>query len=975
MNRTFSLFLILLLASLACRFTASDSKPANIDAPTRTPSPTMEKTLNFSAVDSHINAFLSQKNLDGAALIVTDSNGEVVYQRNYGANFDENTVVPIASATKWLTGATVMTLVDDGLISSLDDPVSKYLPYFADKGAKSDITILQMLAFTSGLPDHIEVQDDPNITQQDECAYVAENVELLRDPGTGFEYGGLQEELAACVAETVTGKPFREIMQERLLDPLGMTDTQLANMVNRNPRNPDYASANPLTSGGIYSDASDLIKFSQMILAGGSYNGNQILAPETVQAMAADQTFGIPLYKTIWAGEAENQWRYGLGNWVQVLDPTDNSPEEEAKRIVSSEGAFGASEWVDFDLQYAAAFTIWARPGAETTAFVNDLKNLVSEAVESAASPPEPAAVQEAYATLMDEQRNREIKVKAFFSEKQTSPLPLVLLSHGFGETYDSYDYLAEYLASQGYVVLAINHPDRDRAAYDAQGIAALANPQLFDTSPQDIRFVLYMVMADGVPVVAGKVDKARIGVAGHSFGSTNALQMAGLTLDSPAGDDISYRDPRILAAVAMSPQIGSVGSAGGAERYGIHEFSWDAVKTPALLLWGAEDTGFGATAQDPNARNIAYESIPGADTFKAVIAGAEHHAFTETEPWYQAGERDARHHAWIQEMITTFFDAHLLGDEQARAWLVNNEMQTLTNGEVQQASKAAPVTASPAAAGDIASIETFTLLDAARDKNLQMRITFPGAAGIYPVIILSHYSGGTKDSLLDLQTGWANAGYVVISPDHSDSPNVGGTRGEYDLEDRAKDLSFIIESLALIENGNPSLQGKINNGSIGVAGQYLGAHTASLLGGADFGRIGKTYKNENVDAILLMSPTGTGEGFTESSWLGVDIPMMVITGSNDHSSRTDHRPQWRAEPFQYSCPGDKHLLFIEGLDYTYGGLTTNTRADETIIQSLEPGITAFWNAYLLGDPAAESFLKSEELNNMTSGGVDSSWK
>jgi CubicO group peptidase (beta-lactamase class C family) len=354
--------------------------------------------MDFSDVDAHIDTYVNKNNLDGASLVVTDSGGNIIYQKNYGANFDEYTVVPIASATKWLTGATVMTLVEDGLIQSLDDPVSKYLPYFVDKGAKSEITIRQMLAFTSGLPGHTEAQDDPHITQQDECAFVAENVELLRDPGTGFEYGGLQMEIAACVAEVVTGQPYREIMQERLLDPLGMTDTQLANLVNRNPRNPDYTSANPLTPGGVYSNASDLIKFSQMILAGGSYNGNQVLSPETVQAMTADQTFGVPLNKTIWPGEAKNQWRYGLGNWVQVLDPIDNSPEEEARRLVSSEGVFGTSEWVDFDLQYAAAFTIWATKSLETVTFVNDLKNLVSEAVASGSSQSEAPSNQEDYA-------------------------------------------------------------------------------------------------------------------------------------------------------------------------------------------------------------------------------------------------------------------------------------------------------------------------------------------------------------------------------------------------------------------------------------------------------------------------------------------------------------------------------------------------------------------------------------------------
>jgi CubicO group peptidase (beta-lactamase class C family) len=338
---------------------------------------------DFFVVDAYINDFVKEKKLDGATLIVKNKDGNTLYQKNYGSNFDENTVVPIASATKWLTGAAIMTLVEDGHIHSLDDPVSKYLPYFVDQGAKSRMTIRQMLAFTTGLPGNNSVMADPNITQQEECQHVAEHVDLLLNPGTGFEYGGLQMEIAACVAEVVTGQTYREIIQERLFDPLEMKNTRIANLVNNNPRNPDFESANPRTPGGIYTNSKDLIKFSQMILAGGVYNGQRILSEETVRAMMMDQTFGVPLERTIWPGDAASQWRYGLGNWVQVLDPTDNSPEEETKRLLSSEGAFGTSEWVDFDLQYAAVFTIWARPGKPTTAFVNDLKNLVSEAVAS----------------------------------------------------------------------------------------------------------------------------------------------------------------------------------------------------------------------------------------------------------------------------------------------------------------------------------------------------------------------------------------------------------------------------------------------------------------------------------------------------------------------------------------------------------------------------------------------------------------
>jgi len=422
---------------------------------------------NFLAVDSHINSFIQNMNVNGASIIVKDYKGNIIYKKNYGSDFDENTVVTIASATKWLTGATIMTLVEEGLIQSLDDPVSKYLSYFKNKGEKSNITIRQMLAFTSGLPEHHSIQDYPNITQQQECAYIAQNVALLRSPGTGFEYGGLQEELAACVAEVVTGKPFRTIMQERLLDPLEMNDTKLANLVNRNPNNPDFLSANPLTSGGIYTNSSSLIKFSQMILAGGVYNGKRIISEETVKAMKADQTYGVPIYRTIWTGDAEIQWRYGLGNWVQVLNPKNNYLEDEEKRLISSEGAFGTSEWVDFDLQYAAAFTIWAKVGEETTAFVNALKNLVSEAVETELSDNSKSLP--VCRELIPSDTDSAISL---WNEPHIVCSPgkgnmsgeLFVFLPGTGATPQDYNYLIKAAAEAGMHVIGLRYPN-DRSA------------------------------------------------------------------------------------------------------------------------------------------------------------------------------------------------------------------------------------------------------------------------------------------------------------------------------------------------------------------------------------------------------------------------------------------------------------------------------------------------------------------------------
>jgi len=335
----------------------------------------------FSDVDNLVNKMLQDLSLEGASLIVKDKRGQTIYQKNYGSNFDETTVVPIASASKWLAGATVMSLVDESLIDSINDPISKYLPYFKNKGEKSDVTIRQTLAFTTGFPDNHRIQGNPDVTQQQECAFIAKNVNLLRDPGTGFHYGGLQEEIAGCVAEVVTGKPYAEIFQEKILDPLGMVDTQIANLVNRNPRNPDFESENPRVPGGVFSNAQDLIKFSSMILNHGTYNGKRILSKETINEMKKDQTFDVPLEVTFWPEAVAHRWHYGLGNWVQILNPKDDSLEEENKRMLSSEGALGTIEWVDFDLEYAAVFTVWGKAG-QMPPFVNNLKNAVSDVVE-----------------------------------------------------------------------------------------------------------------------------------------------------------------------------------------------------------------------------------------------------------------------------------------------------------------------------------------------------------------------------------------------------------------------------------------------------------------------------------------------------------------------------------------------------------------------------------------------------------------
>src|SRR6185295_1027121 len=95
----------------------------------------------------------------GASLRV-DQRGVTLYQRSFGT-YTPGTVVPIASATKWLSAAVVMSLVDEGRLR-LDDRVAQYIPSFT--GPKAAITIRQCFTHTSGLPDNDASISDDTIT-------------------------------------------------------------------------------------------------------------------------------------------------------------------------------------------------------------------------------------------------------------------------------------------------------------------------------------------------------------------------------------------------------------------------------------------------------------------------------------------------------------------------------------------------------------------------------------------------------------------------------------------------------------------------------------------------------------------------------------------------------------------------------------------------------------------------------------------
>ncbi len=330
----------MILVSILCLATSAIAKdPSGVDA------------QQLAQIAQRMQEFVDQKQISGAVTLVA-LKGKIVHHEAVGLAdiaagrpMYKDTLFGIASMTKPITATAVMILKDEGKLS-LDDPISKYVPAFAEARLKEggkpsrEITLRDVLTHTSGLAG----------SQQNEGS-LKNTVEQLAlrplefQPGTKWQYSpGLS--VAGRVVEVVSGKPFEEFLAERIFRPLGMKDTsflptpeqqkRLARLYQPNKEKTDLEpathwltdlsddrTANP--SGGLFSTAHDMARFYQMVLNGGELDGKRIVSKAAVEEMTRIQTADITTGFT-----TGNSW--GLG-WCVVREPQGHQPHALIRHV------------------------------------------------------------------------------------------------------------------------------------------------------------------------------------------------------------------------------------------------------------------------------------------------------------------------------------------------------------------------------------------------------------------------------------------------------------------------------------------------------------------------------------------------------------------------------------------------------------------------------------------------------------------
>jgi CubicO group peptidase (beta-lactamase class C family) len=292
---------------------------------------------------------------------------KVIYRKGFGSHQPDR-VIPIASASKWLAGAVIMSLVDEGKLS-LDDRVSKYLPGFTE--TKATITIRRLFSHTSGLPPEARCRNDKR-TSLEHCVNEIARMKLRAGPGEEFYYGGVSMHVAGRVAEIVSGQSWNNLFLVRVATPLGMTHSDFF----------AYGpTSNPRPAGDARSSADEYARFLQMILQRGSFDGKRILSEPSVLEMHNDQTGGARIAYTIYEKHAALDQslplaRYGIGMWREKADASGRLVE------ASSQGALGFSPWIDFERNLAGVLSVsssFSRALPEYLAVKEQVRRIVSQ--------------------------------------------------------------------------------------------------------------------------------------------------------------------------------------------------------------------------------------------------------------------------------------------------------------------------------------------------------------------------------------------------------------------------------------------------------------------------------------------------------------------------------------------------------------------------------------------------------------------
>jgi len=386
----------------------------------------------LARVGDYLRDQVAQGKIPGAVLLI-EQHGKPVYHQLIGvrdtatkAPMTDDTIFRLFSLTKPITSVVAMQLIDEGKLA-LSDPVSKYIPSFAnvkvgvekknEDGNRTlelvppnrPVTIQDLMTQTSGIAygfygDSLvhKAYAAADIYRGDpDNAEFAERIAKLplqNQPGTLWQYGHGTDVLGR-IMEIVSGKPLLGIEREKLLDPLGMKDTafwvtdpkKAALIAKPMPNDSDFRvgfvayADQPMKwesgGGGQVSTLHDMGRFAQMILEGGKLDGRQYLSAKAFEEMTTDHVgpgSGVERDYLYFPGDG---FGFGLGFGVRTDPGNAKPPPPGSLGELKWDGASGC--YMVVDRKQDMFFVLLEETPSQRQIIQPAVKKLIYEAMEN----------------------------------------------------------------------------------------------------------------------------------------------------------------------------------------------------------------------------------------------------------------------------------------------------------------------------------------------------------------------------------------------------------------------------------------------------------------------------------------------------------------------------------------------------------------------------------------------------------------
>jgi CubicO group peptidase (beta-lactamase class C family) len=328
----------------------------------------------LARIDGMLNGYIERQEVSGFVTLVA-RRGKIVHWKAHGLRaigsdepMPRDAIFDVASMTKLVAVVSGMMLYEEGRFL-MYEPISNYLPEFRDPvvqvgsnetvAAAREINAHDLFTHTSGVDDPLTRVEMFNYPTLAEHMKVLAREPLRFHPGEQWLYGDSHDVLGYLV-QVVSGTRLDRFWQERIFDPLGMTDTyywlpaeekdRRAILLYEGENDPEMTSRYPAIAaerktyyrgaGGLNMTAVDYWRLCQMLLNGGELNGVRLLSPKTVEWMTSNHIGDIETAE--WVGS-----RFGLG--VAVIEDPAHAHAPFSKGTYWWAGSQGTNFWVDPD--------------------------------------------------------------------------------------------------------------------------------------------------------------------------------------------------------------------------------------------------------------------------------------------------------------------------------------------------------------------------------------------------------------------------------------------------------------------------------------------------------------------------------------------------------------------------------------------------------------------------------------------------